>query len=309
MLKLCEEEVRKSAKSKSRLHNLVAHQRFIVPFFRGKDIRDANYLDIETFYIRLLGKCATHNYADGGMYQCGYTTCPIRTPLSSRYIQDILDTLRGIFIKYRPNDIPQFPKFTVIPTVEKQRLGIAREISVLDKVPQRHGYRIGILMLLRSGMRINELPAIKVQDCIDGTVFVDKAFSDGKLKLARKSGGEVEYPLSPELWIMLTEHLEGKGPDEFVFSIDGKSPIPPARWYKVWRKACSDAKVKYICLKHASRHSTASRIMKKHKKDALREIAVQLGHNNLTTGEKHYVIEGRGGMKMAREKGDANNSN
>ena len=268
MITSFEYEVRHNVKSQTRLDNLNKHKVFIVDYFKGTDIREIETETIEKFYHGLL-----------------------RKNLSTRYIKDILDTLKSIFIKYvGVAHIPTFPNFTVIPKLEKQRLGLAREIAIMDKVPDRHGYRIAILVLIRTGMRLNEVPALKVHDLDDGIVHVTKAFTEGKLKLARKNGGSVPYHVTPELWEMLMEHIKDKEPDDYVFTIDGR-PIPTARLYKVWKKACSDAKVKTISLQQASRHSKASEIMADHKKRAMEEIQKQLGHNNAKTGIKHYVIE------------------
>lgn len=117
---------------------------FIVPFFKGKDIGLIGAEDIEKFYHSLLDR-----------------------ELSSKYIGHILGIIKSLFIKYR-HDLPQFPKFAIVPKREKQRLGLSRELIVIDKVPERHGYRLAILTLLRTGMRINEAVALKVHNLVDG---------------------------------------------------------------------------------------------------------------------------------------------
>jgi len=160
----------------------------------------------------------------------------------------------------------------------------------VEQIPERHGYRLAILVLLRTGMRINEVTATKVHNLDDGIIYVSKAISDGELRLSRKSGGEVAYTVTPELWQLLMTHIDKKDPDDFVFEINGK-PISTDRLYKVWAAACTRAKVKHISLQQASRHSTATEIYAEHKKRALREIGERLGHENITTGLKHYVVE------------------
>lgn len=240
---------------------------YIVKFFRGKDIDFIDRDDVEKFYHSLLDK-----------------------KLSPKYIKQILNILKSLFLRYRPADIPPFPDFAVIPSREKQRLGLSRELIVMEKVPERHGYRLAILALLRTGMRINEVVALKVHNLIDGIAWVDKAISsDGELRLARKSGGTVPYRLTPELWTLLMKHIENKDMDSYVFEINSK-PIATDRLYKVWKKACYDAKTKHISLQQASRHSTASTIKEQYDKQATEEIARQLGHNNLTT-QRHYIVD------------------
>jgi len=177
-----------------------------------------------------------------------------------------------------------------VPVREKQKLGVTREIATLEQVQERHGYRLAILVLLRTGMRINEVTAVKVHNLDDGIISVSNAISDGEFRLSRKDGGEVDYPVGPELWQLLRNHIEDKEPDDFVFEINGR-PIPTDRLYKVWAAACKRAKVKHISLQQASRHSTATRIYAEHKEKAAQEIKERLGHRNTTTGMKHYVVE------------------
>lgn len=258
----------KGVRNKIRVQNLHYFcDNYIVPYFNKGTIEDIDRNDIEKFYHHLLDK-----------------------KLSSKYIKHILDTLKSVMLRYRKTTLPEFPKFAIVPVREKQRLGMAREISIVDKIPERYGYKLAILILLRTGMRINEVCALKKHDFVDGIIYADKAISDGKLRLSRKSGGVVTYRVTPELWHLIDAHLSVLADDAYAFSIDGK-PIKPGRLYKVWLNACSDAKVKPICLQHASRHSRASEIMEEHKLRALKEIQKQLGHNNISTGERHYVIE------------------
>jgi integrase len=231
--------------------------------------------------------------AAAGM-QCSYMDCPRRKPLSDRYIKDILDTLRAIISVHRPSDIPKpWPTFEVVPDREKQLLGMSREIAALDKVQNRHGYRIAILILLRTGMRLNEAPSLRVSDLVDGVLYVSKALSAGEVCNKRKAGKPKTYRISPELWEILMAHVAGKNPDDYVFSINGKDPIKTARLYKVWKKACADAGVKHISLQQASRHSTATEIKIKHDKAATQEIMEQLGHANTNTG-RTYIADRQG---------------
>ncbi len=142
-------------------------------------------------------------------------------------------------------------------------------------------------MLLRTGMRLGEVSAIKVSDLVDGDIFVVKAISRNQLRLARKSGGPKSYHVSPEIWEMLMSHIANKKSDDYVFSIKGEF-ISPRRLYKVWEKACEDAGVKHISLQQASRHSTATEIKRKFDTEAQKAIAEKLGHNNLHNSEALY---------------------
>lgn len=253
-----DEEVKSRAKSKSRLNNIKKALNHLNPYFKGKDIREIGRDDIERFYHSLLKK-----------------------NLSKKYIKDILDTLKALLKRYT-GTIPEFPVFTVIPAKEKQRLGLDREILIVDRIPEK--YRLQILLLIRTGMRINEVCAIKVKDMVDGIIYVDKAISDGELRLSRKSGKVVDYRVTQELWKDLLKHIEDKDHDDYVFSCQN-----PRRLYKAWVKACSDARTKPINLQHASRHSTATEIMRRYEKEALQEISARLG-NNKQTVQEHYIV-------------------
>ena len=61
--------------------------------------------------------------------------------------------------------------------------------------------------------------------------------------------------------------------------------------YKIWRKACADAKVKYMPVYQTSRHSMASQVVADAKKKALEETQDSLGHFNKTTAKKHYIMD------------------
>jgi integrase len=88
----------------------------------------------------------------------------------------------------------------------------------------------------------------------------------------------------------LQVHVAGKNPEDFIFSHEDGSPFGQNCMFRAWRKACKEAKVKYIPLQQASRHSMASQIMADHKKKAIEEIQNRLGHFNKQT-QKAYVLE------------------
>lgn len=267
-LKNYEPEVTNKVKSKDYVDSLnTICNSFIIPSFKGKHIDYIDRDDIEKFYHWLLDK-----------------------KYSTSYIKSILSVLRTILSRYRPNNVPILPSFTVVPVKEKQRLGLARELAILEHVPERNGYRLAILILLRTGMRINELPALKKKDFVDGIIYVEQAMSDGELRLKRKAGKGVPYRVTKELWQLALEHISNLGDDDFVFTVNGNN-LTTGRLAKVWTKACKRAGQKHISLQQATRHSKASEIWERHQNEAKEEIEDQLGHENRQTGKKHYVIE------------------
>ncbi len=239
---------------------------FLIPTFTGHDTRKITAEQINSFYYGLLEK----SYSDN-------------------YVKHIMACLKGIFLKYRA-EVPDFPAGWQNVTVKrpKQRLQIERQIAIAPHIPERHGYRLAIDILLTTGMRPCELRALQVNDIADNGVMVWKSLTD-TLKLKRKSGGEVFYPLPNYLFDDLRAHVKDKTADDFIFTINGK-PYGYGRLRKVWIKACSDAKVKHIELYQACRHSWASLEMKRAKEEALERISKQLGHSR-EMSRKHYIIE------------------
>lgn len=285
-LEVLRKEVEKNKKSKTRLHNMTYALGFIVAFFGDRDIKQIDEVEIEKFYLTLIEKplmsCRVEKNDN--------TTAPIKT-LSSRYIKDIMDALRSLFFRYRPNDLPKFPVFDIEPAVQKQILGVQREMALMLHLPHRHGYRLAIEVLLQTGMHINEVRAPRRGDLVDGIIIVNKAIADdGRPKNKRKSGGEVFAKVTTDLWNRLQEHVQGKKSNDLIFTIDGEKPLGEGRLYKVLQKACADAGVEPISLQMASRHSTATRIKRKHDEEAYAEIEEVLGHENKNTGKEHYIV-------------------
>jgi integrase len=95
-------------------------------------------------------------------------------------------------------ELPSLPVFSVVPAKEIKILGIARKLAVVDHIPERHGYRLACLLLIRTGMHINEVIALKVHDMVDGIIRVRKSISKGKVRLTRKAGKPVSYRVTPQ---------------------------------------------------------------------------------------------------------------
>jgi integrase len=244
---------------------------FLIPFFTDSDIRYINKDDLKRFYLHLLDLRDKDD-----------------NPYADSYIKEILALLRSIFLEYRPADMPDFPAHTIIPKREKQWLGIERQLAIEPHIPER--FKLAIRTLQTTGMRPGELRALQVSDMIDGALKVWKAFGDHGLRLSRKSGGEVTYPVPLDLWRSLQSHVEGKKADELIFCTKDGKPLHENTLFKVWKRACKNAGVKYIPLYQASRHSMASQIMADAKQKAIEEIQAKLGHFNKQT-QKAYVIE------------------
>jgi integrase len=246
------------------VHNIC--DKFLLPAFQGKDVRDITEEEIRAFYFSLVNR----GYGD-------------------YFIRHILAMLKTLFLRYR-GDMPKFPEGWTDPEPkkEKQRLSIDRQMTIAPHIPDRHGYRLAISILQTTGMRPCEIRALQVNDIVDNGLMVWKSKTD-RLKLKRKNGGEVYYPLPEYLLQDLKQHIEGKHVDDFIFTINGR-PIGEGRLRKVWNKAIEKAQVKHIKFNEACRHSWASREYKEAKEAAIKRISDQLGDLR-ETAKKHYVIE------------------
>jgi integrase len=186
----------------------------LIPFFGGTDIWEIDKEGAKAFYLNLLDL-----RQDNG------------EPYFYTHIRDILAMLKNILLEYRPTDVPEFPNHTLLPKKEKQWLGMKLQVKISPHIPEK--YRLAIRTLQETGMHVGELRAPQVNDMVDGALKVWKAFGDRGLRLSRKSGGEVSYSISMDLWNDLLNHVEGKEPDDFIFTSDGKRPIGEVRLYQV----------------------------------------------------------------------------
>lgn len=239
---------------------------YLLPEFRKLDIRDIKEPQIRKFYHDLLEK-----------------------DISPKSIKHILDTLRTLLNYYKNilARVPDMPHFTVVPKREKKWLGIDKQMMALSFIPAN--YALAFELLFETGMRPGELRALKKGDFRDGYITVSRAFSENSLRLITKTGAEVTYRVSFSLWRKLMEHIAEKPSDTFIFTLNGK-PYYKDRLYDVWKRACQKADIDYITLYQASRHSSVSQIKKQKDQEAIEEIAKKLGHSNLSTAKKHYIL-------------------
>ena len=246
---------------------------YILPEFGKMDVREVRTHHIRKFYHNLLETESK-------------TT---KEKLAPKTIKHILNVL-GSFLRAHKDIIkiiPDLPRFTVVPKKEKKWLGIEKQMIILTYIPEEH--QLAFETLFDTGMRIGELRAIKVGDLRDGYITVSRAFSDNKLRQRTKTGIEATFKVSFSLWSKLVEHDQGKSRGELLFTEKGKF-YHKGRLSTIWISALKKAGVEHIDLQQASRHSRVSRIRQKKEREALQEAAEQLGHTNLSTGKKHYIL-------------------
>lgn len=267
-------EVKADTKAHSTARNIKQRIKdYILPEFGKMDIRDVRSHHIKKFYHDLLETESK-------------TT---KEKLAPKTVRHILNVFGSFLRAYKDiiKIIPDLPRFTVVPKKEKKWLGIEKQMIILTYIPEDH--QLAFETLFDTGMRIGELRAIKVGDLRDGYITVSRAFSDNKLRQRTKTGIEATFKVSFSLWRKLVEHAQGKSRDKLLFTEKGKF-YHKDRLSTIWILALNKAGIEHIDLQQASRHSRVSRIRQKKEREALQEAAEQLGHTNLSTGKKHYIL-------------------
>ncbi len=276
-----EVEVKADTKAHSTARNIKQRIKdYILPEFGKMDIRDIRAHHIKKFYHDLLETESK-------------TTSEKLAPKTIRHILNVF----GSFLRDHKDIIkivPDLPRFTVVPKKEKKWLGIEKQMTALADIPEKH--QLAFETLFDTGMRQGELRAIKVQDFQDGVIIISRVFSDNKLRQRTKTGIIKEYRVSFSLWRKLREHTRDKNGNEYLFTENG-APYHKDRLRAVWTSALEKAGIEHIDLQQASRHSRVSRIRQKKEREALQEAAEQLGHTNLSTGKKHYILSDKKEIK------------
>ena len=261
-------EVKNETKANSYVRNLIQRVRdYLMPEFQTMDVRDIREPQIRKFY---------HDLLEG-------------KKLSHKTIKHILNTLQTFLIAHGEiiKKIPKIPKFTVMPKREKKWLDTEKQMMIFTHIPKE--YHLAFEVLFNTGMRPGELRALKSKDLRDGSITVSRAFSGNALRKITKTGVEITYKMSYELYRKLLEHTRDKSFDEFIFTNNGK-PLSKDRLYWVWRIACEKAGNEYITLYQASRHSMVSQIRQQKEIEALKEASEKLGHTHSSTTKQHYML-------------------
>lgn len=266
-------EVKADTKAASTLRNTKQCMKYILPTFQKMDIRDVRTHHIKKLYHDLLE-----------------TESEITNrKLSPKTIKHILNTLRTFLRAHKDiiKIIPDFPRFTIVPVKEKKWLGIEKQMIAMTYIPKQH--QLIFELLFDTGMRIGEIRAIKVGDLRDGYITISRVYSGNKLRQRTKTGTETTYRVAFSIWRQLIEHTKGRPGNDVLFTENGQ-PYHKGRLYSIWIATLKKARIEHIDLQQASRHSRVSRIRKEKELEAIQEAAQLLGHTNLLTGKKHYIL-------------------
>jgi len=211
--------------------------RYLIPYFKGKDIREIRTANVQDFYSALK-----------------------KEKLSSKTIYNILAELKALlnFAKKR-EDIEKVPVFPNVKVEEKPIYWLTQEQQkrILEALPEKH--RPIFRFMFAYGTRPGEARALK-WDCVDFVnklIYIKRTFSHRKLVQIPKEGKWKVLPLLPEIEQMLKSlYANTKKKTKFVFSPGsgadhyGEKILP-----KLWKEACNRVGIKGITLYEGVRHS------------------------------------------------------
>jgi integrase len=250
--------------------------KFIQPYFQSRFIESITEREIQEFYEHL--------------QDLTYERGKREEHYSSKHIKDIMMMFRSLY-NYARVDAPPFPDGwdDVEPKRNKRTLTLDMQMQIDPHIPTRHGYRLAISILQATGMRVCELRALLVSDVTDRGVVVWKSLTD-RLKRVRKGyAGDQTYMLPKYVMDDLREHIKGKSPDDFIFTVNG-SPYKLGTLRDMWYRVLDKLGLPRMELNQAGRHTWASREMQQARDEALARIQKQLGHTNKETSQKHYIV-------------------
>jgi integrase len=141
------------------------------------------------------------------------------------------------------------------------------------------------------GWRHEELLSMRVRqvDLTSGTVRLDNSKND--------DGREVTMTLAVEA--LLTQCIDGKGPDDFVFTRKGGKPVRCFR--KAWANACSEAGVPGL-LFHDLRRTAARNLRNS---GAAEEVIMKIGGWRTASVFKRYAIVSQTDIRAAMNRLEA----
>jgi integrase len=249
--------------------------KYIIPYFKSKDIRHLKAKDLKNF-MKWLNKKG----------------------LAPDTVTHKMSTLKTMLKDaYRDEDIKRVPPFPVLKRKTLTRpdsLTIEQQDTLINAIPERHRPIFEFGMAL--GLRVGEVRAIQ-KDCLrDGKVYIERAFSDNRLK-GTKTGLERSYELTEYEQDILTRVKFNLSP--FVFTRDDGKPYTNKNLNHIWDPACKKTDIK-IKLQNAMRHSLGCQLVDAgHDLDLVRE---QLGHTDIRT-TKRYARRSDRTLTEARESG------
>lgn len=240
--------------------------RFYLPYFKGKDVREIRTFHITEFYDN------------------------VPSSNSLKYTKNILNALENFFNTLLRNEfITQTVSFPSIRLERKSPKWLDRKTQneVLQEIPETD--RPLYTFLSNQGIRPGEARALKVKDLDfeNGIMIVCRTYS-GHSKLYRDMvKNRIVRPraLNPNLIAMLKKLCKDKTPDAFVF-INPRmgTQYSYSSFYNIWKKVRNKKQIE-VTPYQATRHSFATNAFKDGAD--LKSIGDILGHTDIRTTLKY----------------------
>jgi integrase len=241
---------------KGAMHN------YLIPFFKGKNLRDIRAGDLIDFRDWL-----PHS-------------------LSNKTVSNLFGMLHKIFRDAHDlRDILHLPPFPRFKKKEPVTHWIDKEdqeqilANIKDPV-----YRAFHLFLMRQGCRPNEARALRWEkvDFRHDMVIIDAAFDLNRFRPSTKEEDTRYLPLHPEVREALKKlprHLTG-----YVFVNRHGRPLSASQVYVHWRQAAEKAGIK-VTNYEGTRHSLASQAINRGVSERI--VGDMLGHKTLTSTRRY----------------------
>jgi len=258
------------------------NEKYFVPFFGDKDIREIRRYHIDEFKASL----PAH--------------------LAPKTIKNIFISLKNLFnTAYRKEIIERVPTFPVISVPEYSEwkwIDAETQIKILGALPDSD--RPIFIFLFLHGCRPGEARAVKVKD-IDlktKTIRIRRTFSLNQLRETTKQRKQNIIPVHPEFLPYMENVMKSSLPEAFIFANKRTGmPYNDETLRKIWHRALKGAKLEKSGLRlyDASRHSFASQLINSNV--PLNIVSKLLGHSSMKMTQR-YAHESIDTMKTAMQK-------
>ena len=270
MIRVSDGELAESYTSRLRIYI----DRYYMPFFRGRDVREIRTINIKKFLETLSDQAKDTS-----------------KKLSPKYKRNIIDALENFFnVLVQDEVIKDKPIFNKDPIPKPKTRWCSRGIqdSVISSIPETH--RPIFFLLTRQGIRPGEAVALQWRDVdmTEGTVLIRRTESMRKIKEQPKEKAETYRLLHPDLLLML-KTFPPRFPKDFIFvNAHTGRPYRVNNLECIWNKASAKVGVD-ITLYEGTRHSVASQAATRGV--SLFKIGEVLGHSDKRTTERYAKMD------------------
>ena len=263
-----EQETQKGALAFSYVDKIkIYNRKYILPQFKGKDVRD-----LRTFDIKEFSRCLPQR-------------------LSPKYTKNILDALKNFFNTLVEDEvIEKKPVFPSIMVPEKPTIWCERETQdkILNAIPEKH--RPIFFFLTRQGLRPAEAAVVKWSDIdlANGTITPQRTLSNRKV-IERTKGKTIRTRLLHPTVLAILRAIPRGLPGVFLFiNPNNKKPYQNYTLERIWKEVCEKVGVN-IGLYQATRHSVAS--MAASSGVSINIIKEVLGHTDIRTTMRYAHLD------------------